>query len=151
MAGRRPRRLCSELHSRSWTLMSRHNYLTPLQNLALHEAVGIVRRGFGQADYAELFLVGSCLKKQDFRDVDVRLILSNGAYDYLFAYDDEAGSLWTLMCASIGTMLSSKTGLPIDFQIQRFVDADEKYGVFTREPLGYVLGYGGDRHPARTA
>lgn len=94
MAGRRPRRLRSELHSRSWTLMSRHNYLTPLQNLALHEAVGIVRRGFGQADYAEVFLVGSCLQKQNFRDVDVRLILSNGAYDYLFAHDDEAGSLW---------------------------------------------------------
>ena len=123
-------------------------YLTPLQVFALHQSVDIIRNGLGgPADFSEVFLVGSCLHKRDFRDVDVRAILDNKTYDHMFKRDCD-GNLWTLMCVSIGTMLSVQTGLSIDFQIQRFDEANARYGsLCPRLPLGYVSAYGGDRTP----
>jgi hypothetical protein len=61
---------------------------------------------------------------------------------------------WELACLSIGAYLSSRTGLPIDFQIQRISEANAKHGHRPRNPLGMggaaarVFAGGGDGTPA---
>jgi hypothetical protein len=71
------------------------------------------------------YLVGSALERQDWRDVDVRYILSdeNFAREFPDVSDNssafwEHDPKWLLMTISISQWLSSMTGLPIDFQFQ---------------------------------
>lgn len=56
-------------------------------------------RAFGGSS-GGVYLVGSCLRKPDWRDVDLR---------------------------AISHYLSAVTGLPIDFQLQRQTQANERY------------------------
>jgi hypothetical protein len=76
-----------------------------------------------------VYLVGSVLRKPDWRDVDVRAILWDAEYDRLFPKTDEFGenAQWKIICIAISHYLSSVTGLPIDFQIQRQTQANEQY------------------------
>lgn len=66
--------------------------------------------------------VGSSLKRADYRDVDVRLLLADDRYDMLADLVNVdrlnlAVSLWG----------QKVTGLPIDFQVQPTTDANERY------------------------
>jgi len=36
-------------------------------------------------------------------------------------------ALWCLMCTSISEWLSRRTGLPIDFQMQKMTEANKEY------------------------
>lgn len=76
-----------------------------------------------------IYLVGSVLKKAEYRDVDIRAILDDAEFDRLFPKTDRWGenAQWKLFCISISSYLSSVTGLPIDFQIQRQTQANERY------------------------
>lgn len=75
------------------------------------------------------YLVGSSLERQDWRDVDVRLIMDDE--DFATAFPNVEGrnweqdSKWLLTIASVSTWLSHQTGLPIDFQIQPQTHANE--------------------------
>lgn len=77
------------------------------------------------------YVVGSALERQDWRDVDVRYILSDEEFDRLFP--DAAGRCWEhdprwlLLTVSISAWLSKQTGLPIDFQIQPQTHANERH------------------------
>lgn len=107
-------------------------YLSTLELHELDEACGPFLEAFGEHPY----LVGSASMRSDFRDVDVRLILSDEEFDALFG--DRRG-LWALLSRLGSTYLRSKTGLPVDFQIQRRTEANEKFGdlgVTPRNPLG---------------
>ena len=55
---------------------------------------------------------------------------------------------WELLCLSIGSYLRERTGLPVDFQIQRTAEANEKFHS-RRNPLGMgrVFAGGGDGTP----
>lgn len=71
------------------------------------------------------YLVGSAIQKADWRDVDVRLILSDEDFQRRFpdvqgllAAVWEHDSLWLLTTVSITAWLRDQTGLPVDFQIQ---------------------------------
>jgi hypothetical protein len=57
------------------------HYLPALPYLALNRAVELVDRAL---DPLGIFLVGSCLERVDYRDVDVRCMLKDEAYDRLF-------------------------------------------------------------------
>ncbi len=115
---------------------------------ALNHACLIVNRaidGFG------CYLVGSSIERRDYRDVDVRCILSDEAFDRLFRLDPETpgvggwlNPLWSLMCTSISVWMGQATGLPIDFQIQRQTQANEKHEG-PRQALGAFLDYPGER------
>lgn len=76
-----------------------------------------------------VYLVGSVLRKPDWRDVDIRAILDDAEYDRLFPVTDRHGenAQWKLICIAISQYLSSVTGLPIDFQLQRQTNANERY------------------------
>ena len=82
--------------------------------------------GFGWG----VFLVGSSLKKRDFRDVDIRCILPDEEYQRLFPGlkgNPQTNPLWCLICTSISEWLAARTGLPIDFQIQMASEANAAF------------------------
>lgn len=66
------------------------------------------------------YLVGSSLQAREFRDVDVRVIMDDDKYDSLFGKCRQDHSpFWSLLCTSVSLMLSQRTGLNVDFQVQR--------------------------------
>lgn len=124
----------------------RSNYLPAPHFFLLNHACCIVNDAF---DGLCCYLVGSCLLRRDYRDVDVRVILDDEHFDRLFpgatcgaSHAPQRHPLWSLMCTSIALMLKDQTGLPIDFQIQRQTQANEQFNGH-RDALGIFLGYPG--------
>lgn len=85
-----------------------------------------IEAAFGYLPY----LVGSAAAGKQWRDVDVRLILPDDEFDHLFP-PVETGQfpdgLWSLLCAAISELAAKRTGLPIDFQIQRQTYANDRF------------------------
>lgn len=85
----------------------------------------IVADYFGETPYH----VGSSLASKTWRDVDVRLILSDDEFARRFGANPSAETnprlaAITLAFAALGTQM---TGLPIDFQIQAMSHANQRY------------------------
>ncbi|MCZ4513499.1 hypothetical protein O3Q52_36210 [Streptomyces sp. ActVer] len=93
-----------------------------------------IESAFGHLPY----LVGSASTGKTWRDVDVRLILPDDEFNALFPKPAEPGQpdgRWGLLCAAISELARQRTGLPVDFQIQRQSYANDRYpGV--RQALG---------------
>lgn len=103
----------------------------------LSEAFG----GFG------CYLVGSALERPDWRDIDVRMILSDTEFDQLFPQCRERGTWefnarWLVMTISISEWLRKRTGLPVDFQFQPQSHANERHRG-PRNALGLIFAKGG--------
>jgi hypothetical protein len=116
----------------------RVNFIGAPNFFNLNHACVMLREAFGTHSY----LVGSALNRRDFRDVDVRCILPDDKYDAMFPgilRNQGLHPLWSLMCAAISEWLSSRTGLPIDFQIQRQSDCNEDYPHQPRSALGMFV------------
>ncbi len=84
------------------------------------------------------------------RDVDVRAILDDADYDRLAAALPDDGVL-NLLQVGVSSYLRDVTGLPIDFQVQRQTEANERHKG-TRNPLGmevfgWRLGHDGRPDP----
>jgi hypothetical protein len=75
------------------------------------------------------YLVGSCLTKPDFRDVDVRFIMSDSYFNRLYPFADDSGFSPYLKLINVGISqwLSIATGLHVDFQIQKQSIANAKH------------------------
>lgn len=70
-----------------------------------------------------VYLVGSCLYRKDFRDVDLRCIYKDEVLDNsIIGSTDATRRMFGML---IGDWLSSRTGLPIDFQFQKSSEAKE--------------------------
>ncbi|MEU1663574.1 hypothetical protein ABZ547_08160 [Streptomyces sparsogenes] len=85
-----------------------------------------IEEAFGHLPY----LVGSAMTGKTWRDVDVRLMLPDEEFDALFPdhlKPSRCDGKWSLLCAAISELGRIRTGLPIDFQIQRTTDANELY------------------------
>lgn len=126
----------------------RTDLLTTTELYHLDHACQVVSRAFGGE---HPYLVGSAGIGNDggaFRDVDVRLMLDDGE----FAAACPTRERWELLCLAIGTYLRDRTGLPVDFQIQR-TDAANAFHDKPRNPLGMtgaaarVFAGGGDATP----
>ena len=103
--------------------MKRANFIGAPEFYNLQCACAILNQAFGYNNY----LVGSSMLCRDFRDVDVRCILDDEEFDRLFPDCPKNTSLnafWSLTCAAISEWLAKRTGLPIDFQIQRRTEAN---------------------------
>lgn len=92
--------------------------------------------------------VGSAWQRPDFRDVDVRLIMEDGAFYALFpdarrgdAAIWEFDERWLVMTAAISAWLSAETGLPVDFQFQPQSFANAHHSG-PRHPLGLSFAKG---------
>lgn len=130
---------------------ARKSQLTTLQLANLNLACLPIAEAFGHKPY----LVGSCEQgDRGYRDVDVRLILPDDKFDSLF---EDKQSIWHMFCWAVSDSLAARTGLPIDFQVQRMTEANEKYGDLgkhPRNPLGVrarQFAGGGDATKAEAA
>lgn len=132
---------------------TRKSGLTTLELHLLEQACRPVWAGFGSGAAGSTYLVGTAQTGGKHRDVDVRTILPDEEFDRLFGAEDRNGkALWSLLCCAIGKMLADQTGLPIDYQIQRMTEANEKYQG-NRNPVGHghrVYAGGGDATAFRT-
>lgn len=124
------------LDQRSAALKNRANWIGAPEFFELDAACRLIVDAFGW----NVYLVGSSLERRDFRDVDVRLILSDAEYDAMFKTSKGhfRKARWSLFCSSISMWLAARSGLKIDFQIQRQTEANaENDG--RRHALGIFL------------
>lgn len=114
------------------------DYMTPEQRFRLDEAC----RVFEEAFEFGVYLVGSVRERPDFRDVDVRAIVSDEAFAKLYPTANPKkpndDTYWALSMAAFSLYLREATGLPIDFQVQQQTTANEEFPG-SRSALG--LGY----------
>ncbi|MGZ4520148.1 MAG: hypothetical protein ACXVGA_04310 [Mycobacteriaceae bacterium] len=98
------------------------------------------------------YLVGSVQERTagPNSDVDLRLILDDDVYDALMAGTPDGFA--TLLDFALSAYVREHTGLPIDFQVQRMTEANEKHGGKQRNPLGRrrLTNWIGDARPTPT-
>jgi hypothetical protein len=103
------------------------NYVGAPAIFALEQACKYICEAFGGFG---CYLVGSALERPDWRDVDVRYIMSDSDFAALFPNAGrcwEQDARWLLLTISISERLSKVTGLPIDFQFQPQTHANERH------------------------
>lgn len=87
------------------------------------------------------YLVGSALQRPDWRDIDVRYIMTDEEFAAEFpavnmaAHNWEFDPKWILLTTGIAVYLSNASGLPVDFQFQPQSHANERHKG-PRNPLG---------------
>jgi hypothetical protein len=127
---------------------TRTDLLTTTELYHLDQACQLITKAFGgECPY----LVGTAGLggASSYRDVDVRLMLD----DDEFAAACPTRERWELLCLSVSAYLSTRTGLPVDFQVQLASAANERHGDGPRNPLGIpgaaarVFAGGGDATP----
>lgn len=95
------------------------------------------------------FLVGSVQERTagPDSDVDLRLILNDEDYDALMAGTPDGFA--TLLDFALSAYVRELTGLPIDFQVQRMTEANERHAGGQRNPLGRrsLTSWIGDARP----
>lgn len=110
-------------------MADRSHWIGAPQFFRLNEACVVVERAFSFG--LGTYLVGSALKKRDYRDVDVRTILLDEDFERLFPGVNGGATwrhpTWSLVCSSIAMYLSAVSGLPVDFQIQSMTEANRDY------------------------
>lgn len=96
----------------------------------------------------DLYLVGTANERGEYRDVDVRLILADKKYDRLRKAIGLDGI--ALMGLTTGQYIASLTGMPVDFQVQRRTEANDKHPNKSRNPIGLrsMLDFRGDATPS---
>lgn len=100
------------------------------QQMLLNQFGDIVSGAFGTHD---VYHVGSSMgeNKKDWRDVDIRVMLDDDAWEKLFGDLEPANchrsKKWEMLCIVFSHYGRHLTGLPIDFQIQRTKEANEEY------------------------
>lgn len=102
----------------------------------LDEFGSMVWSAFGSPPY----LVGSALsgEKGKWRDVDVRLILSDEEWEqWGFGDPNRPNDKWRAHIMAFAELGKRVTGLPIDFQIQQQTHANEKFDG-ARSALGMI-------------
>lgn len=108
-------------------------YVGAPEIFGLVHALLIVEAAFGD----ECYLVGSATERREFRDIDVRMIFSDEKWSALFGSGENGklSAFWSLLCTSISEYLQKRTGLKIDFQIQRRSSVTQADWNKVRDPL----------------
>jgi hypothetical protein len=94
--------------------------------LLLDEFGYLVWAAFGDCPYH----VGSSVFNKTWRDVDVRLILSDEEYEHMGLGDPKRpheNEKWVALTLAFSALGKAMTGLPIDFQIQQQTEANVTY------------------------
>lgn len=94
----------------------------------------LVMTGIAKAVGAMPYLVGSCLTRPDYRDVDIRVPIED---DVLTAKFDSYAEQ-RIVQSAMSQYLSAATGLLIDFQWQTLTEY-RSYAAGTGRPLGFTL------------
>jgi len=109
------------------------------QSLLLHQFGSQVWAAFGSPAYH----VGSSLaNKRDWRDVDIRMILSDDLWDSMGLGNPnkcQQNAKWVSLCLAYSALGKAMTGLPIDFQLQRSTEANVEFAIrHPRSTIGYT-------------
>ena len=116
---------------------SRSLYLSVEDIWRLSQAMRPIEEAFG----GTAWIVGSVLERDNWRDVDVRIILDDEDYGRIFhpVVNNEVGvpcgledQFRMVLQTAISGMLRQTTGLPIDFQVQSKTEAN--YYTGKRQP-----------------
>jgi hypothetical protein len=101
----------------------------------LAQACWQINQAWSHLDGFGCYLVGSCLERPDFRDVDVRMLLKDDVFQREFpdvASIDyatwEHDPKWLILTVAISEWLRAQTGLLIDFQFQPQSFANKRHG-----------------------
>lgn len=98
------------------------------QGILMHQFGDLVADAFGTEN---VYHVGSSLsKKEGWRDVDVRVLLSDEQWESLGLLepkDSHWDPKWRSFCIVFSHYGKHITGLPIDFQLQRIREANEEF------------------------
>lgn len=125
---------------------TRANWVPAPHYFNLNQACVTINRAFEAfGDCLGCHLVGSSLERRDWRDIDVRYIMLDEAFDRLFGGGpgEWTNPLWSLLCVTFSAWLSEQSNLPVDFQIQRMTQANaEHHG--KRSALGIFVDYPGE-------
>lgn len=82
------------------------------------------------------WLVGSALQTRDHRDVDVRVIMDDDKFDALFGPEKGLNAFWHFFCVAVSVYMADRTGLNIDFQVQKRGRVKDEDWQKPRVPLG---------------
>lgn len=110
-------------------MSDRVNFLTVSENASIKLAAEPIERAF-KGCYG-IYHVGSSISKPTYRDVDIRLVMEDEQFDALFGPTRATPAnldRWFLICWSLSEWMQKRTGLPIDFQIQRFSETKQYRG-----------------------
>lgn len=112
--------------------MTKASHVGAPKIFALELALQQVNEAFKDVGFG-CYLVGSAIERADWRDVDVRMILTDEEFSKLFpdavthSAAWEHDPRWLLMTISISEYLSRVSGLPVDFQFQPQTFANERH------------------------
>jgi hypothetical protein len=117
-------------------------YVGPPAIFKLGQACWQLNHAWSHLDGFGCYLVGSCLERPDFRDVDVRMMLRDEAFRQEFpdvqSIDHavwEHDPKWLILTVAISDWLRAQTGLPVDFQFQPQTYGNKHHGN-ARQPIG---------------
>lgn len=118
----------------SETVNKKVTYIGAPACFALEQACKQIMEAFDDPEaHVGIYVVGSCLERPDWRDVDVRMMLDDEYFKKLFPSAHitnaswEFDPRWTLLVVTISEWLKKQTGLPVDFQFQPMTFANAKH------------------------
>lgn len=117
------------------------NYIGAPAVFALEMACQQINDAFG---VTASYVVGSSNERADWRDIDVRMIMSDDKFADEFpgaAGTWELHPKWLLLTCAISAWLSKQTGLPVDFQFQPRTHANTAHKG-ARMPVGRRVDFG---------
>ena len=100
------------------------------QNFALEAALSVLNEAG-----LDCYMVGSCLERANFRDVDVRCIIFDG--DRAGPIVQQSRVFRRILDAAMSEWLTARTGLPIDFQFQSQAESEKHTG--RRNAMGILI------------
>ena len=114
------------------TEKKRTNFVRVPNLFILEKECYLLRQAMG----AMCYLVGSALTTDNYNDVDIRMIMSDEAYEKLFGDSTcEQSLFWNVLCTLISRDLSEKSHEKVDFQIQSMEHANKRHA-YSRQPMG---------------
>lgn len=105
--------------------VGRANYVGMPHMPKLHRFGEVVYDAFG----SHCYLVGSAITRRDWRDVDVRLILTDDEFDVEFGEQTDWRRNRKLAAVNMAwsALGEQMTGLPVDFQIDQRTEANAEH------------------------
>ncbi len=116
-------------------------YIGVPEVFSLGHCCDFIAKAFGEHT---CYLVGSCLERPDFRDVDVVMIIPDEKWRALFGTMDngEVQPFWSLMMTALSEYAAKRTGLRVDFKVQSMSQANTvPHDGKRREPIGLFVSH----------
>lgn len=119
----------------------RANHLSVVEHFSLDDACRVANAAFRDRGFG-VYQVGSSLQRANYRDVDLRCILEDGAFKAIFGEAAKFPLALQFLNAAISEWIAKRTGMNIDFQFQSQTEANTNHQG-PRSAIGRSLRYDG--------